>query len=52
MRNAKLETGAEWRDIATDSDPLPAIVAIDANGATRETFSQVTKVERETTDDR
>jgi hypothetical protein len=52
MINTTPEARPEWRDVVTDRDPLPAIVAIDADGATRETFSQITKVDRETTDDK
>jgi hypothetical protein len=41
-----------WRDAPTDTDPLPAMVATDANGLTSLTTTRATKVAQETTDDK
>jgi len=40
-----------WQDAQTDTDPLPATVAIDANGITSAIPTRVTDVRHETTDD-
>ena len=41
-----------WQDAQTDTDPLPATVAIDANGITSVRYpTRVTDVRHETTDD-
>jgi hypothetical protein len=41
----------QWQDSQTDTDPLPAVVATDANGLTNAARTRATDVKRETTDD-
>lgn len=52
LRNAVLAESVSWRDAATDTDPLPAIVAADASGITSSVPTRITEVRQETTDDK
>jgi hypothetical protein len=52
LRSHKPAASRDWEDSLTDREPLPTKVATDGSGATRATLTQITKVDRETTDDR
>lgn len=52
LRHAKLAESLTFEDALTDTDPLPSTVATDANGVTSAMLTSVTKVDRETTDDK
>ncbi len=52
LRSAKPAANRDWEERSADPEPLPAQVATDGSGATRATLTQITKVDRETTDDR
>lgn len=52
LRQAALAERMAWRDPQTDTDPLPATVATDANGLTVATATRITEVRQETTDDK
>lgn len=52
LRRATLAEQLPWRDAPTDTDPLPAAVATDANGLTVATTTRITEVRQETTDDK
>jgi hypothetical protein len=52
LRNAERAKAAEWDDLPTDIDSLPATVTTSVAGMTRAVRTQMTKVHRETTDDK
>lgn len=52
LRQAAPAEQTPWRDSQTDTDPLPATVATDANGLTVAATTRITEVRQETTDDK
>ena len=51
LSRAVLYDHTPWRDVQTDTDPLPITVTNNPNGTTSATATRITEVRKETTDD-